>query len=176
MMTAKPRPEKSGEKLTTREKYSAKNLMRHPFLNRCARFAGFSLLAGGLCAVTLLPTYFLLRGSSATSDSFPTTFESYFTIFDFLTSHLSALETTIRSSGDDVLPNIYCGVLPLLLVPLYLINRRISLREKAVYIVLLLFLLFSCQIFLLFLSIVRIHRDLVWVLCIVHSSHSLING
>ncbi len=59
------------------------NLMRHPFLNRCARFAGFSLLAGGLCAVTLLPTYFLLRGSSATSDSFPTTFESYFTIFDF---------------------------------------------------------------------------------------------
>ena len=66
--------------------------------------------------VTLLPTYFLLRGSSATSDSFPTTFESYFTIFDFLTSHLSALETTIRSSGDDVLPNIYCGVLPLLLV------------------------------------------------------------
>lgn len=143
LMTAKPRPEKSGEKLTTREKYSAKNLMRHPFLNRCARFAGFSLLAGGLCAVTLLPTYFLLRGSSATSDSFPTTFESYFTIFDFLTSHLSALETTIRSSGDDVLPNIYCGVLPLLLVPLYLINRRISLREKAVYIVLLLFLLFS---------------------------------
>ena len=117
--------------------------MRHPFLNRCARFAGFSLLAGGLCAVTLLPTYFLLRGSSATSDSFPTTFESYFTIFDFLTSHLSALETTIRSSGDDVLPNIYCGVLPLLLVPLYLINRHISLREKAVYIVLLLFLLFS---------------------------------
>ena len=143
LMTAKPRPEKSGEKLTTREKYSAKNLMRHPFLNRCMRFAGFSLLAGGLCAVTLLPTYFLLRGSSATSDSFPTTFESYFTIFDFLTSHLSALETTIRSSGDDVLPNIYCGVLPLLLVTLYLINRRISLREKAVYIVLLLFLLFS---------------------------------
>ena len=61
LMTAKPRPEKSGEKLTTREKYSAKNLMRHPFLNRCARFAGFSLLAGGLCAVTLLPTYFLCR-------------------------------------------------------------------------------------------------------------------
>ena len=36
------------------------------------------------------------------------------------------------------------SLLPLLLVPLYLINRRISLREKAVYIVLLLFLLFKC--------------------------------
>ena len=142
-MTAKPRPEKSGEKLTTREKYSAKNLMRHPFLNRCVRFAGFSLLAGGLCAVTLLPTYFLLRGSSATSDSFPTTFESYFTIFDFLTSHLSALETTIRSSGDDVLPNIYCGVITLMLSWLFLMAKEVRLRDKICSVGLLLFFTLS---------------------------------
>lgn len=65
----KPRPEKSAAKAHHSEKLY-KIIARHPFLNRCVRFAGFSLLAGGLCAVTLLPTYFLLRGTLP-PDSFP---------------------------------------------------------------------------------------------------------
>lgn len=141
-MTVNPRP-KSSAKIKTKEKYSFRTLSKNPFINRGVRFALYSVLAAAVCAVTLIPTFLLLRASSATSDSFPTTFESYFSIFDFITSHLSGLETTIRSSGDDVLPNVYCGILTLLLVPLYLINKDIRLKEKAVYILLLLFFLFS---------------------------------
>ena len=35
--------------------------------------------------------------------------KSYFTVLDFIQSHFAGLETTIRSSGEDVLPNVYCG-------------------------------------------------------------------
>lgn len=118
-------------------------LLRVKFVNRGVTFAAASLLCGALCAFMLIPVYMILQQSSATQDTFPNSFESYFNIFNFLTSHLAGLETTIRSSGDDVLPNIYCGILTIILLPLYLLNKEIRLKEKAIYILLLLFLLFS---------------------------------
>ena len=118
-------------------------VLNYSFLNRGIIFAFASLLCGILCACTLIPTFTILQGSSATSGSFPTTFESYFDILDLLKSHIAGLETTIRSSGDDVLPNVYCGILTVLLVPLYFMNKDIRLKEKAVYLLLLIFFIFS---------------------------------
>ncbi|MCR5208120.1 MAG: YfhO family protein [Eubacterium sp.] len=106
-------------------------------------FAGGSLLAALLCAVSLVPVYLILQNSSATSDSFPSSFEMYYDLLNIATSHLASLETTIRSSGDDILPNIYCGILSVVLLPLFISNRKISVREKAIYILLLLFFIFS---------------------------------
>ncbi len=123
--------------------YSFKALMNKTFFNRCVLFALSSVVAGALCALSLVPVFMILKNSSATSDSFPTTFESYFNIFDFLTSHLATLETTIRSSGEDVLPNVYSGIPALILVPLYVVNKDIRLKEKTGYILILLLLLFS---------------------------------
>lgn len=131
-------PEKTFEK-----KYSLKALYNNKFINRGIKFAVFSIISAMLCAVTLIPTFIILRSCSATSDTFPSTFESYFNIFDFITSHLAGLETTIRSSGDDVLPNVYSGMLAAILLPLFIVNKNIKLREKAVYIVLMLIFLFS---------------------------------
>ncbi len=125
------------------KKYSLKALYNNKFINRGVRFAAFSIISAMLCAVTLIPTFIILRSSSATSDNFPSTFESYFNIFDFITSHLAGLETTIRSSGDDVLPNVYSGMLAAILLPLFIVNKNIKLKEKAVYIVLMLIFLFS---------------------------------
>lgn len=113
------------------------------FLNRGITFALSSVLAGALCACTLVPVYFILQSCSATSDTFPSTFESYFNLIDMISSHLAGLETTIRSSGDDVLPNIYCGILTIILVPLYITNKEIRLKEKAMYVLLLLCFVFS---------------------------------
>ncbi len=127
----------------SKKRYSLKNLSNYAFLNRGFNFAVSSLLCGALCACTLIPVYFILQACSATSDSFPNTFESYFNIIDMISSHLAGLETTIRSSGDDVLPNIYSGVLTILLIPLYVANKEIKLKEKALYILLLLFFVFS---------------------------------
>ena len=128
--------------LIVSNKHSVKNLMNNTFFNRGVNFAVSSILTAMLCAVVLIPVYFILQACSATSDNFPVNFESYFDIFNFLSSHLAGLETTIRSSGDDVLPNVYCGILTCLLVPVYVANKKIRIKEKSLYIALLLVFLF----------------------------------
>lgn len=135
--------EKVNPKLRFEKKYTFKELNNSKFFNRGLRFAVGSILSACICAVTLIPVFIILRASSATSDSFPTTFESYYNIFDFITSHFAALETTIRSSGEDVLPNIYSGIPAIILLPLFVINKKISLKEKTAYIAVMLLLLFS---------------------------------
>ncbi len=109
-------------------------------------FALSSLAAAGLMAVVLLPVYNVLKSSSATSGTFPEEIKSYFTFFDFFANHLASLETTIRSSGDDVLPNIYCGVITLILAPLYFFTKSISKKEKIATLVLLTVLFFSFNV------------------------------
>ncbi len=94
------------------------------------RFAFASLSAGMLVAFALIPIYFILKSCSATSGTWPQEFKTYFSIFDFLANHLAYLNPTIRSSGTDVLPNVYCGILTVMLVPLYLFSKKISLKEK----------------------------------------------
>ncbi len=113
------------------------------FLQSGLRFAGASILAAGLAAFALLPTYFILQACSATSGTFPQEVSSYFTIFDFLANHFASVTPTIRSSGDDVLPNVYCGVIVLILIPLYLFAKTISKREKVMHLALLVFFYFS---------------------------------
>lgn len=135
--------EKINDSLSFKKKYSFKALMNNKFFNRGVRFAVSSVAAAAVCAVALVPVFMILRSSSATSDDFPNTFTSYFNIFDFITSHLAGLETTIRSSGEDVLPNIYSGMLAVILLPLFVINKDIRLKEKTAYILMLLFFLFS---------------------------------
>ncbi|MDD6727717.1 MAG: YfhO family protein [Eubacteriales bacterium] len=125
------------------KKYSFSALFDIKFINRGVRFACASIAAAAVCAVTLVPVFMILRGSSATSDSFPSTFSSYFDVFDFITSHFAGVEETIRSSGDDVLPNVYCGIISIILLPLFVVNKDIRFKDKAAYIVLLLFMLFS---------------------------------
>lgn len=129
--------------LIVSNKHSIKNLMNNAFFNRGFNFAFSSIITAMLCCVVLIPVYFILQACSATSDNFPVNFQSYFDIFNFLSSHLAGLETTIRSSGDDVLPNVYCGIITCLLIPLYVANKNIRIKEKTMYILLLLVFLFS---------------------------------
>ncbi|MDR0314700.1 MAG: YfhO family protein, partial [Oscillospiraceae bacterium] len=60
------------------------------------KFIGSSFLAILLCAVSLLPVFYILQFSSATSGNFPQEMSSYFKIFDFLANHLASLDPTIR--------------------------------------------------------------------------------
>lgn len=116
------------------------------FLSSGLKFAFYSVVAAMLAAITIFPLLSILSQSSATSGSAPTGFTKYFTVFDFLANHLASTDATIRSSGNDVLPNVYCGILTVLLVPLYLFSKKISIREKASYIVLLAVIYFSFNI------------------------------
>ncbi len=91
----------------------------------------FGAITAALCvAFALVPTYFILKACSATSGTFPEDFEMYNNVLDFLANHLASVEPTIRSSGDDVLPNVYCSVATAMLVPLFYFTKSIPLREK----------------------------------------------
>ena len=125
---------------------AAKAKFGKELFKRIGKFAGFSLLAGGLTAVALLPTFYCLKTCSATSDSFPSEISTYFNIFDFLCQHLAGLEPTIRSSGEDVLPNIFCGVITVMCALLYLYLGSVPLREKISKFILLLVLALSLDI------------------------------
>ena len=121
-------------------------IFNYRFLRSGIIFAVAALTAAGLMACVLVPVYQVLKSSSATSNTFPTQFISYFSFYDFFANHLANLTTTIRSSGDHVLPNVYCGILTLILAPLYFFTKSISKKEKFATLALLSVLLLSFNI------------------------------
>ncbi len=109
-------------------------------MRACVYFASFSLLAGGIGALLLIPEVLALQLSRFSSADFPSKLTEYFSVFDVLARHCFnvAIET-----GLDHWPNIFCSVAVFMLVPLYLVNRGIPSREKIGKLVLLLVLLLS---------------------------------
>ncbi len=137
---------KVNRKYKEKDKGFILRMLNNRFMRSGFTFAFGSFCAAGLMAVVLLPVYTVLQGCSATSDSFPSELSSYFTFFDFLANHFASLTTTIRSSGDDVLPNVYCGVLTIILAPLYFFTKSISKKEKIATLSLLTFLYASFNV------------------------------
>lgn len=101
------------------------------FIGRSAKFAWYSLLAGGLAAVVLLPEISALQMTASGDINFPKTVSQYFSIFDMIARHIGNVETEI---GLDHWPNIYCGVAVLMFITLYLVQKRVPGKEKAVYV------------------------------------------
>lgn len=110
------------------------------YLQKIGYFTLFSLLAGALSAAILLPELYAL-GLTASSDiSFPKTLTQYFSVITVLNRQLANTEVCI---GLEHLPNIYCGVAVFLLYPLYIFNKKISLREKIAKSILLFVFIFA---------------------------------
>ena len=103
-------------------------------------FVLYSLLAGGMAAVLLIPEVCAILRTDFGDMDFPKKVESYFSVLDMLARHCMCVYT---ERGLDHWPNIYCGSAVLLMVPLYLMNRRISIREKFCRMALAGFLLIS---------------------------------
>lgn len=120
-----------------------KEMSWEKFIGTSFRFAFFSLLAGGLAALVLLPEIYALRMTASGDFNFPRTFSQYFTIIDMFARHIGNVEIEI---GLDHWPNIYCGVAVLLFFPLYLACREVSGKEKTVYFTLLVFFFASFSI------------------------------
>ncbi len=110
------------------------------YLQRFILFGFYSLLAGGIAAILLLPAMKALQTTASATSTFPKNLDSYFTMFEMLGRHLIGVET---EQGLDHWPNIFCGIAPLVLLPLYVHNQKISAREKVCYFLMVLFFLFT---------------------------------
>ena len=109
---------------------------------RIGRFAFASLLAGGLAAVWLIPEVCAILRTDFGNADFPSTLQSYFSVLDMLARHCMCVTT---ERGLEHWPNIYCGVAVFLLVPMYALNEKISVRKRFCNLALAGFLLLSFE-------------------------------
>ena len=91
------------------------------------RFGLGSLLGGGLAMALLLPVYFSLSATSAAGGSLPSEWASNFPALGLFEQLLYGATPTIRSGN---LPNVYCGILAVLLLPVYFTLSAIPLRRR----------------------------------------------
>lgn len=90
-------------------------------------FALYSLLAGGLAAVLLIPEVCAILETDFGDMDFPKKLESYFSVLDILARHCMCVTT---ERGLAHWPNIYCGVAVFLLLPMYALNHKIPIRRR----------------------------------------------
>jgi len=109
-------------------------------IKSCLHFGIFSLLAGGMGSLLLIPELCALQLSKFTATTFPTTVKTYFSVFDMLARHL---HTVAIETGLDHWPNIFCSMVVFLLFPMYLFCKQIPIQKKIGRLALLLFLLIS---------------------------------
>lgn len=105
-----------------------------------ARFAGYSLLAGGTSAVLLLPEIAAYFVSGSADSSFPQYTQWYFSAVDELARMCINVEPVPLT---DHWPNLYCGCAVFLLFFLYVFNCEISWKKKIARVFLLAFFLVS---------------------------------
>lgn len=116
----------------------------------CVRFAWYSLLAGGTGAILLLPEAKILSYADSADASWPEAVEWYFGLIE----ELSRLCTTAAPyTGNNHWPNLYCGAFTVLLVIMYLFNKRIKWSEKIPRVLLLV---------LFILSFANNYLDFIW--------------
>ena len=129
-LVEKIEPRVPQEPETPEKKKEKKSIFQNRFLASGFMFAFTSVLCFMVAACALLPVYVCLNASSATGSTFPSSIKTYFNMFDFVANHFAAIEPTIRSSGDIVLPNIYSGIISILLLPAFFMSGKIKGRFK----------------------------------------------
>lgn len=112
-------------------------------IRKCLKFGISSLIAGGLCAIFLIPVFDGLRNISAANNDIPTTPYYEFSFSSFLLNHFGGVDPTILKSSYAKAPNISCGIIPIFLFLLFIINPKIKLKTKICLAALLFFIGFS---------------------------------
>ncbi|WP_250278078.1 YfhO family protein [[Clostridium] colinum] len=113
-------------------------------INRIIKFGILSLLAGGTTMSLAIPTVVALGRTQTSDTSFPS-FEMYQNVYQIITNHFSGARPVVLARNED-LPNLYSGVLTMVLIPTYFFNKEIKLKERISFAILILFML-ACSIF-----------------------------
>lgn len=92
-----------------------------------------------MAGVTLLPTFLSLQNTYYIDSEMPQETTFYQSLLDLFTNLLPNIEPTVREG----LPNIYCGLLSVILFVFFLLSKRIPLRKKLLNCALLAFLFLS---------------------------------
>ena len=120
------------------------------FILDLLRIALFSVLAIGMTAFLELPAYAALQSTHSSVNEFPKglafNIASKRTLLGFLDAMRQVAGAAVGGNEPtykEGLPNLYCGILPLLLALTALTRKEVKLREKLCTVLLLLFFMVS---------------------------------
>lgn len=116
------------------------------FFTDLCRIALFSALAIGMTAMLELPAFAALQTTQSSVNKFPTTFSlniasenTIFGLFDAMRQVAGNMGGAIEPNFKEGLPNVYCGIVSVFLMFLYLLAKDVKLRDKICAVSLLLF-------------------------------------
>jgi uncharacterized membrane protein YfhO len=112
------------------------------FFKKLALIAACSVLAVGISAVLLFPSFFALRSASVWTNKLPSKFEIDPGFLSVLGNFIAFTPPTYVTG----LPNLYCGLISVLLVGVFMQSPKVSRREKIVQAVIIIFLVLCCSI------------------------------
>ena len=110
------------------------------FLKSVGRVAAWSVLAVGIAALAILSARYALTFGKDEFSNPNWEVTQKFDLFEFFYKFLPSSYDTVRPQG---LPFVYCGVLTLITVPAFFMNKKFSLREKVAAAILILFFVAS---------------------------------
>ena len=110
------------------------------FLKSFLRIAVAATLVIAISSVIILPAYYSLSFGKNTFSDPKYDFTQNFDFLDLMSKFFIGSYDTVRPEG---LPFVYCGMLTLVLAPMYFISSRIKPREKIVSGVLIVFFILS---------------------------------
>ena len=107
------------------------------------RFAASAITAVMLCAILVLPVVYALSLGKFQFSKPDYSFRLQFDPLDVLGQLLTCQYDSVNVQGS---PELYCGILTVVLLPLYFLSERITLRRKLGYGLLLIVMYFSMYI------------------------------
>lgn len=126
----------------------------HILWRRFLKIGVSSVAAIAMTAVITLPEVYVLGMSYSANNVWPSISEYINTVTDLI-GNFAAMSTPNAKEG---LPNVYCGYLCVLLAGMFVVSKKIKLREK---------ILFCAVLFVLLLSVNNKLLDFIW-----HGFHS----
>ncbi|MBB1553447.1 MAG: YfhO family protein [Clostridiales bacterium] len=106
------------------------------------RFALYTAISIGIASIVIVPTYFVIKGGKgaglaiAKSDILKRNFK----FIEFLPKFLIGSETKSQIYGNGT-PIAYCGILTLVLTELFLLSKKIKIKEKILTIIFILMMI-----------------------------------
>ncbi len=108
---------------TTKTKQTAKSVLLNVI-----KFIGSAVVAVMLACVVLIPVYKSLSLGKLEFSTPDFSLKGQFNLLDFFTKLFPLSYDTVRPEG---LPMIFCGTLTLIMAPLFFLNKKVNVKQKA---------------------------------------------
>lgn len=112
------------------------------FFKRLGLIAGCSVISLMLTAFITLPAYFNLQLTYSAENAFPSTWLFEHSFFDIFGNFSAFAEPNVKEG----LPNVYCGIICVMLAVVFFLSGKIKVREKIFNISILAFLIISVNV------------------------------